>query len=63
MSKKKLYTLIGIVIVLILILIGLSKSGALGNKKKGKEVEIADVAEMTIIETVSATGKIQPETE
>lgn len=63
MSKKKLYTLIAIVVVLILVLIGLSKSGVLGNKKKGKEVEIADVTEMTIIETVSATGKIQPETE
>lgn len=63
MSKKKLFVLIGILVVIIVILIGLSKSGVLGNKKKGKEVEIAEVVEMTIIETVSATGKIQPETE
>lgn len=63
MSKKKLFTVIGIAVVLIVVLIGLTKAGVLGNKKKGKEVEIADVAEMTIIETVSATGKIQPETE
>lgn len=63
MSKKKLFTVIGIAVVLIVVLIGLTKAGVLGNKKKGKEVEIADVIEMTIIETVSATGKIQPETE
>lgn len=63
MSKKKLLILIGVIVVLIIILIALSKSGVLGSKKKGKEVEIAEVVEMTIIETVSATGKIQPETE
>jgi HlyD family secretion protein len=41
----------------------LSKSGAIGNKKKGTEVEIAKLEEITIVETVSATGKIQPEIE
>lgn len=45
------------------ILIILTKTGALGNKDKGAEVEIAKVDEMTIVETVSATGKIQPEIE
>ena len=63
MSKKKVYIFLGIAVVIIVSLIILSKLGILGNKNIGKEVEIATVTEMTIIETVSATGKIQPETE
>jgi HlyD family secretion protein len=63
MSKKTTYIVIGASIVLVIGLIGLSKAGLLGDNKKGKEVEIATVSEMTIIETVSATGKIQPEVE
>lgn len=63
MSKKTVYTFLGIAVGIIVILLVLSKTGVLGNKNIGKEVEIATVTEMTIIETVSATGKIQPETE
>jgi HlyD family secretion protein len=63
MSKKVIYTFLGIAVGLIVLLIALSKSGVIGNKNKGKEVETAAVNEITIIETVSATGKIQPETE
>lgn len=63
MSKKVIYTFLGIAVGLIILLIVLSKTGVIGNKNKGKEVETAAVNEMTIIETVSATGKIQPETE
>ncbi|MDY0090979.1 MAG: efflux RND transporter periplasmic adaptor subunit [Flavobacteriaceae bacterium] len=63
MSKKRLYTFSGIVVGIIILLIILGKTGILGNKSKGKEVEITEVQEMNIIETVSATGKIQPETE
>ncbi len=63
MSKKTTYILFGSVISLIIILIILSKTGALGKREKGKEVEIAKVEEITIVETVSATGKIQPEIE
>lgn len=55
--------LIGAAAVLVVVLIVLSKTGVIGNKDKGKEVEIAKVDQMTIIETVSATGKIQPEIE
>jgi HlyD family secretion protein len=44
-------------------LLALSKMGVIGSQKKGTEVDIALVNEMTIIETVSATGKIQPEIE
>lgn len=63
MSKKVIYTILGIAIGLIILLITLSKTGVIGNKNKGKEVETALVNEITIVETVSATGKIQPETE
>jgi HlyD family secretion protein len=63
MSKKKLYWFIGIAVVVIVILLALSKAGVIGNKDKGIEVETTVVDEMTIIETVTATGKIQPEIE
>ena len=63
MSKKKLYWIIGGAIVLIVILISLSKAGVIGNKEKGTQVETAAADEITIVETVSATGKIQPEIE
>lgn len=63
MKKKTVYYLLGGVIVLIVVLLALSKTGALGSKEKGKEVEISQVSDMDIIETVSATGKIQPEIE
>ena len=63
MSKKTIYILIGAAVAIIGLLIILSKSGAIGNKDKGKAVEIANVNATTIVETVSATGKIQPEIE
>lgn len=63
MSKKTLYVIIISVVVLILALIALTKAGVIGNTKKGKEIEVAQVQEITIVETVSATGKIQPESE
>jgi HlyD family secretion protein len=62
MSKKVIYFIVGAV-VLIAILLGLSKAGIIGNKDKGIEVEISKADEITIVETVSATGKIQPEIE
>lgn len=63
MSKKTAYYLIGGVAALIILLIVLSKSGVIGKKEDGKEVETALVSEITLIETVSATGKVQPEIE
>ncbi|MBB1193625.1 efflux RND transporter periplasmic adaptor subunit [Flavobacterium sp. SOK18b] len=63
MSKKTVYILIGGAVVIIAGLIVLSKSGVIGKKDVGTEVETAQVSPSTIIETVSATGKIQPEIE
>lgn len=63
MSKKTIYILIGGAIIIIATLITLSKTGVIGNKDKGTEIEIAQVTPITIVETVSATGKIQPEIE
>ena len=63
MSKKSIYITLGAVIIIIVALLVMSKTGIIGNKNKGKEIEIAQVNEMTIVETVSATGKIQPEIE
>ena len=63
MSKKTIYFLVGGAVVIIAVLVGLSKSGVIGNKEEGKEVEISKVVASTIVETVSATGKIQPEIE
>lgn len=63
MSKKTIYSTIAILVALIIILLIASKKGILGKKEEGKEVEVALLEELTIIETVSATGKIQPETE
>ncbi|TRX39011.1 efflux RND transporter periplasmic adaptor subunit [Flavobacterium restrictum] len=63
MSKKTIYILLAVAVIIIGTLIGLSKAGIIGNKDKGKEIEIANVNPSTVIETVSATGKIQPEIE
>ena len=63
MSKKSLYIISGVVIALVVLLVYLSKTGKLGNREKAAEVETAQVDEITIVETVSATGKIQPEIE
>ena len=63
MSKKTIYILLGSAVAIIALLIVLSKTGVIGNKDEGKEVETAVVNASTIIETVSATGKIQPEIE
>lgn len=63
MSKKTIFILLGSAIGLILLLVGLKKGGVIGNNDKSKVVELSKVAQTTIVETVSATGKIQPEIE
>ena len=63
MSKKKIYILVGVVVTLIILLVTLKSKGIIGGNDDSKQVETSKVDEITIIETVSATGKIQPEIE
>lgn len=63
MSKKKIYWIVGILIGLVVIVVVLKKNGKIGSNENVKEIETAKVDEITIVETVSATGKIQPEVE
>jgi HlyD family secretion protein len=62
-NKKKLYWIIGAVVVLLLITLSiLKRNGSIG---PSQDVKVATdmVSKQTIIEIVSANGKIQPETE
>jgi len=63
MSKKTLYIVIAIVVVLLAVLIGGKKAGWFGKQGNFKEVDTNKIAKIDIVETVSATGKIQPEIE
>lgn len=62
MSKKQIWAVVGIVVVA-LTLVGLGKAGVIGKKNSGTEVEVQTVEKGMIVETVSASGKIMPETE
>ncbi len=63
MTKKVTYTIIAVAAIAVTMSV-LNKTGVIGDKHKGeKEVEIATAGNVTILETVSATGKIQPEIE
>jgi len=63
MKKKKLIWIIIISLVLIAVLIGGKKAGWFGKSGNFKQVEITKIELIDIIETVAATGKIQPEIE
>lgn len=63
MKKKTLFILLGIAALVIIGLLAAKKSGTIGKSNDGKKVEIAKITPITIIETVAATGKIQPEVE
>jgi HlyD family secretion protein len=63
MTKKSIFITLGAVAVFIAVLLGLKSAGVIGNNEDVKTVEITKVNQMTIVETVSATGKIQPEVE
>lgn len=60
--SKKLKWIIGILLILIVLLVILSKAGVLG-KDEGIEVTAEKAATRTITETVTATGKVFPEIE
>jgi HlyD family secretion protein len=63
MKKKSIYWIYAIIAVIIIVILVLVKKGVLGSKDKEIAIETALADEITIIETVSATGKIQPEIE
>ncbi|GGK12611.1 RND transporter [Yeosuana aromativorans] len=63
MSKKSLIIIISITVVLLVVLIGGKKAGWFGKSGNYKEIEAQKIERSDIIETVSATGKIQPEVE
>lgn len=62
MSKTVKILLIAVAVIIVLLLVG-SNQGWFGKKGDFKEVEIETVSLATIVEKVSATGKIQPEIE
>ena len=54
---------IGVIAILLIAIIAGAKMGLFGKKGNFKEVTVKEVKLMDIVETVSATGKIQPEVE
>ena len=60
---KKTKIILGIVVLILLALVAGKSMGMFGKKGNIKEVEFKTVALLDIVETVSATGKIQPEIE
>ena len=63
MKKKTLIWIIVVVALLIVLLLVGKKAGWFGQSGDYKEVEITKIDPVNIIETVAATGKIQPEVE
>jgi HlyD family secretion protein len=63
MKKKTIYIVIGVILALIVLLIVGKKAGWYGKTGNFKQVEITEAQPISITETVSATGKIQPEVE
>lgn len=63
MNKKALIWISVVVVVLIILLIGGKKAGWFGKSGNYREIEISKIEPIDIVETVAATGKIQPEME
>lgn len=61
--KKKTWIIISIVVVAVLIVLAVLKNNGAIGAKDGVKVTTEKVARRTIVETVSANGKIQPEKE
>ncbi|MBT8376773.1 MAG: efflux RND transporter periplasmic adaptor subunit, partial [Bacteroidia bacterium] len=61
--SKKVKIIIGIVVLVLIVLVVGAKAGWFGKKGNFKEVTVQKVTLSDIVETVSATGKIQPEVE
>lgn len=63
MNKKTItWLLIGITAIIVLLIVG-KKLGWFGTNNNFKEVSITKIERIDIVETVAATGKIQPEVE
>ncbi len=62
MSRTFKIILIAAVVLLVALVVA-KKQGWIGSDKNQLEVEIGEVVSRTIVETVTASGKIQPETE
>lgn len=60
--NKKIWWLAGIIVVAIIALILLKKNGVIG-KEEATKVAVETITKRTIIETVSASGKVYPEDE
>lgn len=60
--NKKIWWLIGGLLLIIIVMISLKKAGVIG-KEEGIKVSIEKVAKRTIIETVNVSGKVYPEVE
>ncbi len=63
MNKKKLLFILGIIVVIIVLLVYGKKAGWFGESGNFREVSVTKIDKIDIVETVSATGKIQPEVE
>ena len=63
MKKKTFIWIIVIVVILLIALIAGKKAGWYGKSGNFKEVEVTSIRLIDIVETVAATGKIQPEVE
>lgn len=63
MKKKTLIWLISLVVVLLIVLLYGKKAGWFGKSGDFREVQISKIEPIDIVETVAATGKIQPEVE
>lgn len=63
MKRRTLYIVLGIVLVVVILLVIGKRAGWYGNSGNVKEVEVTEIAPINVVETVSATGKIQPEVE
>ena len=61
--NKKWRIIIAVVAILLIVLVVAKKQGWIGKDKNLLEVEIGKVETKSIVETVTASGKIQPETE
>ena len=62
MKKKKTIIIIAVVLVLVTLVVA-KKAGWLGDENPAPNVDIQKVTPTTIVQKVSATGKIQPELE